>query len=248
MHGAAMLTVCCWRWGGLFGPEYVNRLRVALERHLHIPHQLVCVTDDPRGIDPWIRIVQLPKRHADTPRCRRRMRQFDSAWALDNLGPRILSIDLDVVIVDDLTPVVDRPEPIVGWKVGHAGVYSGSFLLYDAAALRGAWLAFDADPEGFPFAGGARGVPSDQAMLNHYVAATATPVATWTEADGFVTYYGRGYAHLQHLGVGPACPRPPAGARIIVLGSADKAVMDEGLYPWVREHWTALPGEARPMP
>lgn len=219
---------------------------MALQRNLHIDHELVCVTDDPGGIDPRVRIVPLPERHATTPRCRRRMRIFDRAFA-EALGPRILSIDLDVVIVGDLTPIVARREPLVGWRVRHAGVYSGSFLLMDAGVLDGLWRAFDRDPVGFPARVQATSVPSDQAMLNWWIGRQyPQPIASWSERDGFVTYYGAGYERLEHLGVGPTRPTLPPGARIVVLGSADKAVMDDGRYPWVVDHWRdETPAEAR---
>lgn len=233
-----MLTVVAWSWGGLFGPEYPRRLRAGLERHLQIPHEVVLVTDRPVAI-PGVRTVPMPSTFASTPRCRRRMQQFSRAFA-DELGAtRMLGIDLDVVLLGDLTPIVDRPEPIVGWKVGHAGVYSGSFLLFDAGALEGAWQLFAAAPEVYPRQVQPYGVPSDQAMVNHWLA-TQPRIPHWTERDGFVSYYGAGYERMQHLGVGPRRPTPPPGARIVVLGSADKAVMDEGAYPWIREHWSAL--------
>lgn len=230
-----MLSVCCWRWGGLFERVYVERLHAMLERHLHIPHQLYCVTDDLRPFERDIRVVPMPDRYAKTPRCRRRMQQYSREWA-QIVGPRMLAIDLDVVIVDDITPIVNRPEAIVGWKVQHAGVYSGSFLLCDTGALDGAWRAFRDDPEGYPRRAAPHGIGSDQAMLNFWLKGQR-PIPFWTEADGFVTYFGAGYDRHEHLGVGPNRQQLPKNARIVVLGSADKAVMDEGRYPWVREHW-----------
>ncbi len=242
-----MLTVVCWRWGKLFEAHYVNRLRAALERHLHLEHELVCVTDDPAGIDPRVRIVPLPTTFAGTPRCRRRMQIFSRDFARQ-LGRRILSIDLDVVIVDDITPIVDRREPLVCWKVGYAGVFSGSFHLMNAGVLDGLWRPFAADPEGYPRSVSREAVPSDQAMLNaflasHWPRAVSGQVPHWTEADGFVTYFGRGYEYEERLGVGPNRTTIPAGARIVVLGSADKAELDAGRDPWMREHWTSLDAE-----
>jgi hypothetical protein len=231
-----MLTFSCWRWGGLFEPIYVNRLRAALDRHVRIEHELVCVTDDTVGIDGDVRIVAMPDTYKDTPRCRRRMQQYDREFAAQ-LGTRIVTIDLDVVIVDDITPIVDRPEPIVCWTVEHAGVFSGSFVMADAGALHQAWLPFRNDPVGYPRRLLPNGVASDQAMLNVYL--RGRPIHSWTEADGFVTYYGAGYEALEHFGVGPTRRNLPHGARIVVLGSADKSVMDEGRYPWVVEHWGA---------
>lgn len=234
-----MLTVVCWRWkrpdgSNLFGPEYVNRLQSMLARHLHRPHQLVCVTDDRTGIDPSIRCERITE-FQGTPRCRRRMAQYNRTFAA-SLGTRILSIDLDVVIVDDITPLIDRQEPLVMWRVGYAGVMSGSFVLYDYAALHGAYAAYAADPDGYPAATGER-FASDQAMVNHYLRGQGRDVPHWTDADGLVTYYGKGYERFEHLGVGPNQPELPPGARIVVLGSADKAVMDAGAHWWIRDNW-----------
>ena len=203
-----MLTVVSWKWGNLFPALYVNRLQSMLARHLHRPHQLVCVTDDRTGIDPSIRCERITE-FQGTPRCRRRMKQYDRQFAA-SLGTRILSIDLDMVIVDDITPLIDRQEPLVMWKVGYAGVYSGSFVLYDYAALHGAYAAYAADPDGYPVATGER-YASDQAMINHYL--RGRDVAHWTDADGFVTYHGKGYEQFEHLGVGPNQPELPPHAR-----------------------------------
>lgn len=235
------LSVLCWRWGGKFEAAYVNRLKLGLRKHLHLPHELVCVTDDPSGIDSDVRVLPITE-YANTPRCRRRMKQYDAAFAR-TIGTRILSIDLDVVITDDLTPIVDRPEPIVCWKVGYAKVFSGSFVLYNFDAVHGAYEAFAANPTGYPQMAQPRGVGSDQAMLNHWLKGQP-PIPFWTEQDGIRTYFGEGYEGLAYLGVGPSQPDLPAGTRLVVLGSADKSAMDEGRYPWVREHWLALDSKA----
>jgi hypothetical protein len=228
-----VITVACWRWGEMFGPIYVNRLRAMVERHLHIPHQFVCITRNAEGFDDRVRVLTPPTPPPSAIRCRRRMWQF-AAERADDLGDRILVLDLDVVIVDDITPLVDRPEPIVGWKVGYAGVYSGSFLLFDAGALDAAWQAYHRDPVGYPMLAGEQ-YASDQAMLNYHLRGRA--IAHWTERDGLITWFGKGYEALQHHGMGPARPNPPPGTRVVVMGSADKIIIDEGRYPFIRENW-----------
>lgn len=234
-----MLTILAWKWGALFSSAYVLRLQAALDRHVAIPHELVVVTDNPAGLveGPGLRLVPMPTAYATTPRCRRRMQALSAAFARQLGATRILAIDLDVVIVDDLTPLVSRRDPICGYRVGHAGVYSGSFLLFDAGALDEAWQRYREDPVGYPKRVQARGTPSDQAMINHWLDRSGARVHTWTEADGLVTYYGKGYERLEHWGVGPRRPALPAGARIVILGSADKSVMDRAAFPWVVEHW-----------
>lgn len=232
-----MLTVVAWKWSSLFGPEYVNRLRSMLARNLRLPHELVCVTDDPRGIDPEVRIVAMPLEHAHTPRCRRRLWHFASERAAD-LGERILAIDLDVVILSDITPLIDRPDPVVCWRVGYANVYTGSFVLFNAGALDGLWRAYRDDPDRFPAATGEL-YASETAMLTYWIRRERFPVAEWRERDGLCMWFG-GPRHrkLQVLGCGPDRPMPPRWARLVMFGSDDKAVLDKGLHPFVRDHWT----------
>jgi len=231
-----VLTVLTWKWGSKFGARHVNTLRSMLARRLELEHRIVCVTDDGAGLDDAIEVLELPARHADSPRCRRRMRQFDREFARA-IGDRILSLDLDVVIVDDITPLVDRPDPLVCWRVAYAGVFSGSIVLMDAGVLDPLWRAFDADPDGYARRAAPRGVGSDQAMLNFYLSRTpAIRPAVWTEADGLVTFFGKGYERLERRGVGPGHPHLPRGARIVVLGSDDLEVLEQSAhYPWVSE-------------
>lgn len=232
-----MLTVLTWKWGGKFAARHVNVLRSMLARRLELEHRIVCVTDDAAGLDDAIEAIPLPAKYADTPRCRRRMRQFDREFARQ-VGDRILSIDLDVVITGDLTPLVDRPDPLVCWRVGYAGVFSGSIILMDAGVLDPLWQAFDADPELYARRAAPRGVGSDQAMLNYFLSRPYQKIrpAVWTEADGIVTFFGKGYERLERRGVGPGYPHLPPGARLVVLGSDDLHVLEEeDRYPWVSE-------------
>lgn len=236
------LTVCAWKWGNRFSALHVNVLRLALERHLQFPHAFVCVTDDSAGIDPRVTLVKMPTQFAQTPRCRRRMQQYDRTFSAA-LGRRILYIDLDVVIVSDLTALLSREEPLVCYRVEHAGVYSGSFVLADAGVLHDAWAPFAEDPTGYPARIQARGVASDQAMVNYHLRNQTVP--HWTSADGLISYYGAGYERLEHYGVGPSRPDLPAGAKIVVLGSADLDVLEQNRFPWVQEHWTPLADACR---
>lgn len=235
------LSVVCWKWQPASGPApfsavHVNVLRSALQDKLKLDHRLYCVTDDAAGIDGDVTIVPLPERFVASPRCRRRMQQFDGEFS-SQFGRRILAVDLDLVFVGDLTPIVRRPEPIVCLRIEYANVFSGSFLLMDAGVLHPLWERFSADPEGFAREAWPRGIGSDQAMLNYYLQGWQVPC--WTGRDGFVTYFGTGYERFQHLGVGPGRPQLPKGARVVVLGSADLDALEPGRYAWADEHWGA---------
>lgn len=251
-----MISAVCWKWGALFSATYVNRLHAMLARNLHLPFRLHCITDNAAGIDRDIICLPLPTEFAGTPRCRRRMKMYDRSYA-EMLGRRILALDLDIVITDDITALVERPEPIVLWRVGYANVFSGSFQLYDAGAMHGAYTAFAADPEHYPARTGERNA-SDQAMLNLWLRESRAEttiivpsaigktehgtkhrplLGVLTDANGIVTYFGAGYEQLEHRGVGPNRPQLPPGTRMVVMGSRDKMVMDNAAFPWVVKHW-----------
>ena len=54
------VLVLCMKWGKAYGPEYVNRLRKGVNRHLSYSHRFICFTDDPTGIEEGIEIFPLP--------------------------------------------------------------------------------------------------------------------------------------------------------------------------------------------
>lgn len=200
-----MISVVTWKWGTLFGTDYVNRLRNMVERHLHVPHRLVCVTDDTTGIDPRIETVMLPEPvSALDSHCSIRMRQFDRGWSEVNLGPRFLLIDLDVVIVDDITRIVDRPEPLVCWWVDYCNLYAGGVVLQDAGILQGLWNEFSTSPNIFAakakaWSGGSHD-GSDQDMINYYLDRERIVPARWSPEDGLVCPHGeaRSVARTMH--------------------------------------------------
>lgn len=93
----AALRVICVKWGDKYGPEWVYRLRSMVSRHLSIPHEFVCMTDQP------IEDVECVPCAEDLP----------GWWAKVGLGrlglfPGInLYLDLDVVITDILDGLID---------------------------------------------------------------------------------------------------------------------------------------------
>lgn len=233
-----MTHFTCWKWGALFGPEYVNTLRSMLARHFHAPFTLHCITDDPSFIEEGIHIIPIEE-YQGTPRCRRRMVQYAEWWRHRIGSARFINLDLDIVITGDVTPLFDTAEPLKFWKVGYAGVYSGSVQLIDGGALHPLYEMFRHDPEGFPKQAWPRGIGSDQAMLNYYLTTTLEGFEppTWTEADGIYTFFGAGYERFSHLGVSMASQALPDNCKLVVMGSADKWILDQQALPCLTQHW-----------
>ncbi len=231
-----MLEVVTWKWGALFGPEYVNRLRSMLGRHLHLDHRLTCVTDDPAGLDPEVRVLPMWGEHgemkAGSRSCFRRLRMFDPA-VREHLGPRFLHLDLDVVIVGDITPIAARTEPIVVFDQNAGSgakkiVYNPSVLLMDAGALPRLWDEFHADPVGvWTTAKNAGWSCSDMSVIGLYFDAVKPP--TVGPKDGVLAFW---------RDVRPKGRVPDAARMVLFFGNDNPHVQTiQEKNPWIKKHW-----------
>ena len=87
-----MLTVCCVQVGNYAsrGAQYVNALYRAVERNLTVPHQFVCFTDDPTGIECETRPIQGKG-------------WFAKLFLFKEFGEgRVIFLDLDTIIVGNI--------------------------------------------------------------------------------------------------------------------------------------------------
>ena len=57
-----MVDIVCFKWGTKYSAEYVNKLYNAVQRHVTIPHNFICYTEDPEGVECETRdfIIDLP--------------------------------------------------------------------------------------------------------------------------------------------------------------------------------------------
>lgn len=187
-----MLSVVTFKWAAegyrsKFTAEHVNTMRRMVARHYPHPHRFICVTDDPAGLDRDIEAVPLWGDHARVPNptwpagpsCYRRLRVFDT----HSLGERFVCIDLDAVIVGDLTPLWHRPEQCVTWLVGRQ--LCGAMFLQTARSRPFVWTLFDpVDSPRETTRLGYRG--SDQAWMT---ACLQHCSGKWTQADGLYEYH-----------------------------------------------------------
>ncbi|GGX58652.1 hypothetical protein GCM10011309_05030 [Litorimonas cladophorae] len=103
-----MQTVICMKWGTRYGADFVNRLHAAILRNTARPTQLVCLTDDPTGVNPNVRCepipdINLPDELVVTPW--RKLVLWKDGIA--GLCGDILFLDLDLVITGSLDNMFD---------------------------------------------------------------------------------------------------------------------------------------------
>lgn len=142
------LTVCTWLWRQpgcrtRYTAEHVNTWARMVSRHLTIPHRLVCLTDNPKGIEIETRPIPTDFTKVKTsrwspkkgyPQCFRRLAMFRHDIH-ELLGPRFVSMDLDCIVFRSLDPMLSRTEDLVLFRgTGPRRPYNGSMILMDAGA------------------------------------------------------------------------------------------------------------------
>ena len=98
---AISITILCVRFGNKYGREYVERLRNMVRRHLTVPYELACLTDDQHPIDGVRTIYQPNAQYAKG--WWHKVHMFDPNLPLKG---RIIYMDLDVVICNSLNKLV----------------------------------------------------------------------------------------------------------------------------------------------
>ena len=86
--------VLCVKWGNKYVPEYVNVLKNMCARHLTVPYEFHCLTEDPTRLDPDVNIIALP----DLPGIKTWWSKLYMFAPELPLQGTILFFDLDVVI------------------------------------------------------------------------------------------------------------------------------------------------------
>lgn len=233
-----MLTFVAWRWTpphgyrSVFSPDTVFALREMLDRHHHKPHRFVCITDEPDAL-PGIETIPLwdwgsgikSPIGRSYPSCYRRLRVF-APDAGEMFGERLVSIDLDTVIVGDVTPLFDRPEDFVIWNSSDfpKQAYCGSLWMLKTGSRPQVYTEFNPETSpGIAWRAGYRG--SDQSWINYML----PNEAMWTKKDG-VFSYRKDIARFGNK-------LPPNATLVAWHGKIDPWSKHGQKIDWVRAHY-----------
>lgn len=238
-----------WKWGAKYDAEYVYRLSRMLRRYQQgRGPTLVCFTDDPAILSGPYRDGVLPLdigrlgpktagllRYSDG--CYARLWLF-STEAVDVMDSwfgvsRVINLDLDCVVVDDLEPLITRPVPL---SITH-GIhyldtkYNGSMIVHDLGTRPQVWDEFDierAERVAWRPSGPSQVYQgTDQSWLWHIL---GPDVDRLTPADGVYGYTKPGWPRDGAL---------PDNARIVFFpGSRDPGQpATQAASPWIKEFW-----------
>jgi len=235
------LSVATFKWKASpgyrshFESEHVNVLFRMIDRHFSGAYRKICVTDDAAGIEPGIEVVPLWPDFSDVPNpngrhnpsCYRRLKLF-APDAASIVGERVVVMDLDTVIVGDLTDLFSRQEDFVIWGQSDypkTQWYNGSLWMLKTGTRPRVWTEFD--PKTSPTLAAKAGKKgSDQGWFGYVLGPNE---ATWNTQDGVYSYR----VHLSRLGW-----KLPANAKVVCFhGKVDPWHYDAQQHPWVRSNW-----------
>lgn len=208
------MKVVCLKWGDKYGPEYVNILQAMVERNLTIPHQFVCITDDPKGI------------HCYTEQIEPNLEGWWGKISLFkdepyNIKEKFLFLDLDVVIVDNINCFATGEDftIIKDWNIPQysSGIpaYNSSVMLIKPGSHTQIYEQFMLDPRG------AKNMTpgGDQVFIAHHARADLWP------QDWCVSYKG--------CQSNQTCIKGPTGKIVVFHGRPNPHECDN----WVNDYW-----------
>lgn len=237
-----MVNVICMKWGVKYGPEFVNKLRSMVRRHLKRPHRFVCFTDNGAGLDSDIEVKPLPPMNLPPGKERGWLKLSTFNSPLSDLTGPTLFLDIDVVIVDSIDCFFEYPGEfciIHDWRKPWRITGNSSVYRFEAGAHPEILSYFVAN-----IAQVKSEVRNEQAYLSREL-----------HREGKLTYWPKEWCVSFKYACIPLfplnyvqTPRIPAGAKIVVfhgLPNPDEAVVGRGHglrhhvkpTPWIEEHW-----------
>ena len=234
------LPVVTFKWAGHipYGACDVNVWGAQVDRWLDRTSELICVTDDPEGIDGSIRTVPMWRDHFESGRDWHRLKLFTEEMA-DMIGPRFVVMDLDTVMCGPLDPLFDNDHPFMAWRDPSRDQYCTALFMMDAGAFPHVWDSFDPDAALRLRQSGLYG-GYDQAWISWVLPGQPR----WTRDDGVLSFRvdilkGRGLNFGLHDRLERGIGELPSGARIINFhgryNPRDPEVQQA--CPWIAEHW-----------
>ncbi len=212
------LWVTTWCWGTKYGPEYVERLRAGVARHLRQPYRWEVFAPEPED-------MPLTER----PGCLCRLRMFSPEWQAKQgieRGDRLVCMDLDSIVTGSLDELFDRPESYVvlqGVNSSNPCPYNCSLQLLRGSEHADVWTRFTPEEAAkasiFSFF-------DDQAWMAHIM----PKAAGWQAgvASGVLGFRKPGWpSHTDDL--------PPNARYVAFPGWRDPSKFTH--LPWVQEHW-----------
>lgn len=110
MDDAPLPVILCFKWGAGYPCKYTNILYRALTDLMQTPFRFICLTDDTNGLADGIETLPIPSFKMDKSDWHKGMWPKLTAFAPNLIadGTPVIMMDVDVVVIQDLTPLFDH--------------------------------------------------------------------------------------------------------------------------------------------
>ncbi len=248
------MKIVCFKWNhtggyklpslnaiGQYTAQHVNNLYRSVQKHTTIPHEFICITDDPEGIE--CRTIPLWDKCRELGGCYNRLYVFSSDMK-ELIGDRFLCIDLDCVVTGSLDELLSRDEDFIINKfygVAKEQYYNGGLFMMDAGARSEVWDRFEQDIEGALEVMDKRKkkreiLGTDQAWISHVLGRGEALFDD--EEDGVMAYY-----KLRNSRDGVGKELPDKACMVLFAGQIDPFTCYHA-NRWIQQHWG---GESYPQ-
>lgn len=227
-----MVSFVTFLWNNGFRnyrPEHVNILANAVKYFCPWPHRFICITDEPhKEFNKNVEYYPTPKaakrlRNIEAPQGRNFPSCYCRLWlfseAARELGDRILLMDVDCMVLQDLQPLFAIDADFVGWRPisiwGREGRIGGGTWALKTGKVTRLWDEFNENPAKMILETRELGWNgSDQAIMSRFL---AHKYPVWPQMSGI---YGVADGVFEW-------DLPPKDSRIVHFNSDDK--------PWAQK-------------
>ena len=144
-----MNHIVCVKWGGKYISKYANVLESMCKRHVTVPFEFHCITENSQGLDPHIKTIELPK-DLGVKSWWNKLWMFGSHFPLQG---NILYLDLDIIIhknIDELFKINPDKFMIIRdfnrCRMKDWNVCNSSVMRWKTGTMNYLWDEFKANP------------------------------------------------------------------------------------------------------
>lgn len=219
--------------------EHVNILYRSIKRNYNKPFEFFCVTDDPEGLSPEIKVVKLWDKFKELGGCYRRLWMFSEEARI--FGDRFIMMDIDCVIAGDLTPLFEMKEDFVineylieRYRYASHQWYNGGLIMMNRGCRKVVWDEFNNNTDKIlseiekrkkqalsPYK--CELVGSDQAVISHIL---GKGEKVFNEACGVYDYMLLSDRN-----------KLPDNAKIVLFPGNRDPYNRIGLHSWIKDNW-----------
>jgi len=235
------LGIVTWLWKphkgykSKYTVQDVNIFYNMLKRNSTIDYELFCVTDETEGFNADIKIIpiwQVPFMEINNklkPNCYRRLKMYSSeAKEIFNVD-RLISFDIDAVIVSNVDHILARKEDFIGWRNVTGVPFQGSLTSHRLGTRTFIWEDYIADPIKARL-DASYYVGSDQAWVSHRLTMADNKEATFTPKEDGVYSYKKSIRPNRNV--------LPSNASIVFFhGTPKQNDLGMGKIDWIKENY-----------